>query len=222
MIPSLELVCIRFMAHHIANEVPPSVNYSGSIAFEVRTSPSTGPFIRFNFKNGTDDPSYNTYGIMGSPSGDVPTQTFIDNLAPLGVGTLPAWCKTCGNTNSRGCQFLQGNVNTGTEGLRWGGTVSPMGAGFLGAGLTVVVIGILATVGIILGLLRVGKRKPLGRAPSDASSGESALVVCAYERCILVRAIDPPLLYRMHQKNRYKSDDCRQRQQRPPWFVILM
>ena len=159
----------------------PAVDFSGSIAFEVRTSPTTGPFIRFNFKNGTADSSYNTYGIMGSSSGDVPVQTFIDNLAPIGVETLPEWCKLCGNTDPRGCQFLQENVNTSAQGLKWGGSVSPVGAGFLGAGLTITVIGILATVGIILGLLRVGKRKPLGRTSSNASSGESGLVVCTRE-----------------------------------------
>jgi len=152
------------------------VDFTGSVAFEVRTSPTTGPFIRFNFKNGTADSSYNTYGIMGSSSGDVPVRTFIDNLTPLGVDTLPEWCKLCGNANSRGCQFLQENVSTDSQGLRWGGSVSPVGAGFLGAGLTVAVIGILATVAVVLGLLRVGKRKPLGRITSNTSSGGSGLV----------------------------------------------
>ena len=160
------------------------MNFAASIALEVRTSPSTGPFIRFNFKNGTGDSSYNNYGIMGSPSGDVPVQTFIETLAPLGVETLPEWCTLCGNNNSRGCQFLQeGNVNLGSQGLRWGGRVSPVGAGFLGAGLAVFVVGILAMVGVVLGLLRVGKRKQLGRTSSNASSGESGLVVCACKRC---------------------------------------
>ena len=151
------------------------VNYAGSIAFEVRTSPTTGPFIRFNFKNGTDDLSYNTYGIMGSSSGDVPVQTFIDNLAPLGVATLPEWCTMCGNTDSRGCQYLQENVNLGTEGLRWGGSISPVGAGFLGAGLTLVVAGILVTAGIVLGILKVGRKKSFGKT---SSNGGSDLVVC--------------------------------------------
>jgi len=78
---------------------------------------------------------------MGSSSGDVPVQAFIDNLAPLGVETLPEWCTLCGNNNSRGCQFLQEeNVNLGSQGLKWGGSVSPVGAGFLGAGLVVVVV----------------------------------------------------------------------------------
>jgi len=178
------------------------VNFAGSIAFEVRTSPTSGPFIRFNFKNGTDDPSYHTYGIMGSTSGDVPVQTFIDNLAPIAIETLPEWCATCGNNDSRGCQFLQGktlqgNVGLGGEGLRWGGSVSPVGAGFLGAGLTVVAVAILVMTGIILGILRVGKKEPLGRKPSKTSSGGSDLVVCAYGLPILIRTIDPLWLNRI-------------------------
>lgn len=55
-----------------------------------------------------------------------------------------------GNNNSRGCQFLQEDVST--EGLRWGESVSLVGAGFLGAGLTVMV------VGIVLGILRAGRK----------------------------------------------------------------
>jgi len=173
--------------------------------------PATGPFIRFNFKNDTTDSSYNTYGIMGSSSGDVPVQTFIDNLAPLGVETLLEWCTLCGNNNSRGCQFLQEeNVNMGSQGLRWGGNMSPVGAGFLGAGLVVVVVGILAMVGVVLGVLRVGKRKPLhGRASSNASSGESGLVVCVYKHCDLthVQATDLSLFGRMGPVERLEADN---------------
>lgn len=154
------------------------MDFTGSIALEVRTSSTTGPFIRFNFKNGTSDLSYNTYGIMGSASGDVPIQTFIDNLSALGIENLPEWCTLCGNTYSRGCQFLhEGDVNA--KGLRWGGNVSPVGAGFLGAGLTVIVVGIVMTIWIVLGVVRVGRKKRVGRASSNASSGGLELVVCA-------------------------------------------
>jgi len=147
---------------------------------------------------------------MGSSSGDVPVQTFIDNLAPLGVETLPEWCTLCGNNNSRGCQFLQvENVNLGSQGLRWGGNVSPVGAGFLGAGLVVVVVGILAMVGVMLGVLRVGKRKPLGRASSNASSGESRLVVCVYKHCDLthIQVTDLSLFGRMGPVERLEADN---------------
>ena len=153
------------------------MNFAASIALEVRTSPSTGPFIRFNFKNGTDDSTYNTYGIMGSTSGDVPIETFINNLSPIEVDNLPQWCNLCGNNYSRGCQFLQaGNVSADTSGLKWGGNVSPVGAGFLGAGLTVFVAGVLMAVAFVLGVLRV-RRKPFGKTTSHPSSGDSELVV---------------------------------------------
>lgn len=159
-----------------------AVNFAASIALEVRTSPSTGPFVRFNFKNGTDDLSYNTYGIMGSASGDVPLQTFIDNLSSLGTENLPEWCAECGNNYSRGCQFLQvGSVKSDMSVLRWGGDVSPVGAGFLGAGLTVVVVGILVAIGILMGILRVGKperKRLIERAPSNDSS-DGGIMVCA-------------------------------------------
>jgi hypothetical protein len=159
--------------------VSPPVDFVASIALEVRTSPSTGPFIRFHFKNGTNDPSYTTYGIMGSASGDVPLQTFIDNLSPIGIENLPEWCSLCGNDYSRGCQFLgKGNVNADAKGLRWSGDVSPVGAGLLGAGLTVFVAGVLVAIGVLLGIVRIGRKKPVRRAPSNASSGDLNIVVC--------------------------------------------
>lgn len=57
------------------------VNYVGSVAFEVRQNTSGEPFIRFTFKNGTDDDAYQTYGFMGSESGEVPLSTFVSNLS---------------------------------------------------------------------------------------------------------------------------------------------
>lgn len=154
------------------------MDFTASIALEVRTSSAAGPFIRFNFKNGTNDVSYNTYGIMGSASGDVPIQTFIHNLSPLGIENLPEWCTQCGNNYSRGCQFLQqGNANA-IVGLGWGGEVSPVGAGFLGAGLTVVVVGILMAIAVVSGIVRVGKKTPIARISSNSSSrGSESLVV---------------------------------------------
>ena len=101
-------------------------------------------------------------------------------------------------------------MNLGSQGLRWGGSVSPVGAGFLGAGLMVAVVGILATVGVVLGLLRVGKRKPLGRTSSNASSGESELVVCAcrHYNPIHVRVANLSLFSRMGPVKRCKIDDA--------------
>ena len=113
---------------------------------------------------------------MESASGDIPFQTFIDNLSPIGIENLPEWCTLCGNTYSRGCQFLQANMDT--KGLRWGGDVSPVGAGFLGAGLTIFVVGVLMTIVIVSGVVRVERKKLIGRASSNASSGGSDLVVC--------------------------------------------
>lgn len=118
----------------------------------------------------------------------------------------------CGNTDSRGCQFLQEeNVSLGTEGLRWGGSVSPVGAGFLGAGLMVVVVGILVTVGIVLGILRVGRKKLFGRTASGTSGGGSALVVCLCERRLPAHVNDLSLLNRITLKRCKSDDDCQPR-----------
>ena len=82
-----------------------------------------------------------------------------------------------------------------TKELRWGGDVSPVGAGFLGAGLTVFVIGVLMMIVIASGWVRVERKKLIGRASSNASSGGSDLVVCYLKelRSALLRLTSPCL-----------------------------
>jgi prostatic aicd phosphatase len=62
------------------------VNYAGAVALELwgTGDNSSEPVLRFNFKNGTDDPDFKTYNFMNA-SGDVPLSTFVNYLA---VSTL--------------------------------------------------------------------------------------------------------------------------------------
>ncbi|KAL0066208.1 hypothetical protein AAF712_006833 [Marasmius tenuissimus] len=151
------------------------VNFAGSIALEVRQPADGGaPVVRFNFKNGTDDAEYKTYNFMNSTS-DVPLKQFLDHLQPASVKNTPEWCKVCGNNKDRGCGEL---ALAATEGQSQASsshhqTISPVGAGFLGAGLTLFVAIAMLSVLFFLGLLTFGK-KGRSRSKSSVSSEEKA------------------------------------------------
>ncbi|KAI0330803.1 phosphoglycerate mutase-like protein [Cubamyces sp. BRFM 1775] len=146
--------------------LPPSiVNYAAAVVLEVRQSASSSePVLRFNFKNGTDDASFRTYpmsfaGWDGSADTDVPISTFINAFQSAAVNTTLDWCHVCGQTQARGCAALLGAASTSVQAATHHDKISPVGAGFLGAGLTVAVFGAAFAVLLFLGYLTFGKGK---------------------------------------------------------------
>ena len=96
------------------------MNYAAAVVLEVRTSPtSSEPFLRFQFKNGTDDTELHSYplafpGWDGSASGtDVPLSTFISAFQPVGINTTLEWCNACGQTTERGCDVALAAAKAG-------------------------------------------------------------------------------------------------------------
>ncbi|KAH9922607.1 histidine phosphatase superfamily [Fomitopsis serialis] len=96
------------------------VNYASAVVFEVRTSASSPePFLRFQFKNGTDDTELHSYplafaGWDGTTSGtDVPLSTFISAFQPAGINTTLEWCNACGQTTERGCDVALAAASAG-------------------------------------------------------------------------------------------------------------
>lgn len=63
------------------------MNYAGALSLEIRTfndAANTGDYyIRFNFKNGTDDADFTPYPMLGRTDGDfdVPFAEFMERLA---------------------------------------------------------------------------------------------------------------------------------------------
>ncbi|KAI0671089.1 phosphoglycerate mutase-like protein [Trametes maxima] len=154
--------------------LPPTiVNYAASVVLEIHQPASaTEPVLRFTFKNGTDDAAFRTYpmrfaGWDGSADTDVPLSTFVRAFEPAAVNTTLQWCNVCGQTQARGCAALLSGATVRVD--KFGGDISPVGAGFLGAGLTIAVLGAALGVLLFLGLLTFGKGK---RAPSKGRFGK--------------------------------------------------
>jgi len=157
-------------------ELAEIVPYAAALALEVR-QPSAGgePVIRFNFKNGTGE-DFITYNFLNG-SGDVPLSTLVSTFNPVVVNTTADWCTVCNNTQDRGCAALTAAASKASaaavQALGGGGhhqPISPVGAGFLGAGLTIAVVLAMFAVLAFLGLLTVGRgrsRKARTHSPDE-------------------------------------------------------
>ncbi|TFK66483.1 phosphoglycerate mutase-like protein [Pluteus cervinus] len=120
------------------------VDYAAAFVIEVRQPPAASePILRFQFKNGTTDPIFHQINLLGQ-TGDVPLSLFVNQMAPLGINDTAEWCNVCQNTQDRGCSLL--TVNPPRHEL-----ISPIGAGFLGAGLTFSVVALFLAFAFFTG-----------------------------------------------------------------------
>lgn len=152
------------------------VNYAAAVIVEVLQPAAGGePSLRFKFKNGTDDASFFT-GILQFPGWNnisvetVPLTTFIEAFEPAAINTTLEWCKICHQTTERGCAAVLNpslaNAVGESVAMPESGhhdTISPVGAGFLGAGLTIAVMLVAFGVLVFLGVLSIGRGRRSGK-----------------------------------------------------------
>lgn len=137
------------------------VDYASVVALEVR-QPNNDPSqatVRFNFKNGSD-PEFTTYNWMGT-TGDINLQTLSKTLSGYMVNGTEQWCNACANTQDRGCAALTLVAQQAhSAALK---PISLVGAGFLGAGVTIVVLGLALGALALLGFLTFRRSRVKGR-----------------------------------------------------------
>lgn len=75
---------------------------------------------------------------------------------------MSTWCGVCDNWEDRKCNLV---AAANAAAVSHGHSVSPVGAGFIGAGVTIAVA--LAALGMLafLGLLAFGRKKKANRGP---------------------------------------------------------
>ncbi|KAJ6466385.1 histidine phosphatase superfamily [Mycena sanguinolenta] len=159
-------------------ELAEIVPYASAIALEVREPAGGGePMIRLNFKNGTGA-DFITYDFLGG-TGDMPLSALIDHVNPALINSTAAWCAVCNNSQDRGCGALAAAAANASAAAALADAprhqpISPVGAGFLGAGLTLAVV--LAMFGVLtfMGLLTIGRgrSRKAGRTASPTHSNE--------------------------------------------------
>ncbi|KAE9407397.1 phosphoglycerate mutase-like protein [Gymnopus androsaceus JB14] len=145
------------------------VNYASSIVIEVRQPSSGGePVLRLQFKNGTEDDALHTFNWFNT-TGDIPMSTFTNFFAPVSVNTTADWCTVCSNTQDRGCGAIAAAASQAAIADRVHQPIGPVGAGFLGAGLTLFVALCMLGMLYFLGALTLGR----GRSRNSQRSSSS-------------------------------------------------
>ena len=137
--------------------------------------------MRFQFKNGTDDAGFKTYPMqlpgMSSP-GDAPLSTFLSVMEPTAVNTTLQWCNACNNTVDRGCAAIFAGNGTGSSvsaAASHHDRISPVGAGFLGAGLTAAVFLMALAALFFSGFATVGRSRKTSGSQRALHSSVRAL-----------------------------------------------
>ncbi|CAE6470425.1 unnamed protein product [Rhizoctonia solani] len=150
------------------------VNYASAVTLELRQPTAGGsPFVRLNFKNGSAEAGFTTYNMFGTNQ-DTPLDEFTSRLSPYAIDDLNDWCTTCNNWEDRKCNLV---AAANTSIVVWHrDAVSPVGAGFIGAGVTIAVFLAALAVLAFMGLLTFGRKSRKERSllpvvhKDDASS----------------------------------------------------
>lgn len=167
------------LSHRLITAI--AVDYAAAVVLEVRqTSGSSEPLIRFQFKNGTAEEDFSTYSMVfdgWDGSGDVPMSTFLSAFGPAAINTTADWCNVCGQTTLRGCsEALAAAADANVHSVHQ--KITPVGAGFLGAGLTAAVMLMGLGALLLLGVLTLGagkfRRRSVGQrgTPSGSMVGD--------------------------------------------------
>ncbi|KAH8824810.1 histidine phosphatase superfamily [Flagelloscypha sp. PMI_526] len=122
------------------------VNYAAAMVLEVRDV-NGEKYVQMKFKNGTDDDTFRTVRILGSQGDAVKMQDFRQALLPYAINSTESWCTACGNTEDRGCDAFYASSSSSSSSTASKYRITPVGAGFLGAGLTFAVM--LAMFGML-------------------------------------------------------------------------
>lgn len=114
-----------------------------------------------------------------SGKGDVPLSVFLKAFEPAAVNTTLQWCNVCNQTVDRGCAALlspqpfTGSGSSASNLAVHHDKISPVGAGFLGAGLTLAVMLMALGAAAFLGFLTLGRKS---RAKTSSQRGLSSEV----------------------------------------------
>jgi prostatic aicd phosphatase len=145
-------------------------DYASTMAIELRQPVnSTGLndlVVRFGFRNGslptTELITYPMFGRSQS-EGDMPWSSFEATMAAQSITTQRDWCNTC-VSNLTFCAAYSTNLGLEATGTNINGesfpSVSPVAAGFIGAGVTIAIVASVEALGALVWYRR--RRSALG------------------------------------------------------------
>lgn len=142
------------------------VDYASAAIYELREKMdgSQGHDVRFLFRNGSStSDEFTAYPLFGSDSVDYDLGEFVSMLEPNVIANTTQWCGVCSNTQDRGCDAVAALAAAESSATSAAGTssnaVSPVGAGFIGAGVTIALVAAVFGALYIFGLVAFRPRR---------------------------------------------------------------
>jgi prostatic aicd phosphatase len=163
-------------------------DFASTMTWELRrpinSSGNDDLFVRYGFRNGSDPTTDLQYfPLFGQSEIDIPWDQFVEEMNKQSISTYGDWCNACSSTLSFCAAYTSSSSTPASStsvasGLQMSSQpVSPVGAGFIGAGVTLAVCGAVAGL-FALWWSRTGKkntkqRPPLVREKTTASGSSS-------------------------------------------------
>ena len=155
-------------------------DYASTMSFELRRpAKPTGDddlFVRFGFRNGSlPSAELNTFSLFRRRriEADIPWNQFVHGMLKQSISSQEDWCQACVNSNLTFCAAYQPPEYGDSS-------VSPVGAGFIGAGVTIAFISGLEALVAVWWFAR--KRRAIKTHPGEkgyvnetASEGSSII-----------------------------------------------
>lgn len=162
------------------------VDYASSMTFELVTNttvsntsyPSADDIsVRFLFSNGTASQNPLTaYPLFGQQNTVIPWNTFVTEMNKFAIGDQSDWCTACGNStgvcasSSTASGTTTPSATSSPSSKSGSGGISKAVAGVIGAMVTLAVILGLEALILLIGGLRIAKKRS-GVASPESSTG---------------------------------------------------
>jgi hypothetical protein len=164
------------------------VDYASAMTFELVTNatvsntsyPSGDDIsVRFLFSNGTaSENPLNAYPLFGQNETVIPWNTFVTEMNKFAIGDQGDWCTACGNTTGVCASTVSasGSTPSSTPSSSGSGGISKAVAGVIGAFVTLaVILGLQALILLVGGLRIAKKRSASGTGPPENQTGGTAV-----------------------------------------------
>jgi len=167
------------------------VDYTSSMAFELVTNTTVNSSsyptpdeisVRFMFSNGSaaENGGLTEYPLFGQSETTLPWSNFSAEMAKIAIGDQASWCTACGNstgvcasstTSPSGSGSSSSATPSASSDSSSGSGISTAVGGVIGAMVTLaVVLGIEALI-LLVGGMRVVRRKSLAASPAGSETG---------------------------------------------------
>jgi len=162
------------------------VNYTSSMAFELVTNATVNSSsyptpdeisVRFMFSNGSaaEDGGLAAYPLFGQSETTLPWSNFSAEMAKIAIGDQASWCAACGNMTGVCASSTTSSSSSATPSSSsndsGGSGISTAVGGVIGATVTLaVVLGVEALI-LLVGGMRVVRKKSLAASPVESETG---------------------------------------------------